>query len=313
MELRKDYILDKWVIISEGRGARPLDFNDLGEIKKKDCVFCAGNEDKTPKPVEEVLKDSKWKFRVIPNKFSAVDPEGNSKIETHNKFYTFSGGRGRHEVVIETREHGKNFGDIEVNDMVELFKLYNNRVRDMLKDENIKYVCLFKNQGKNAGASINHPHSQIISVALNPPYVSERIEAVKKFQNCPYCDIIKSEKDSHRRAYENDTFVSFCPYASLFNYELWVLPKEHKLTFDDFSDKELYDLASMLKTAVLKLEKQGIDYDIDYYYSPKGENLHFFIAIKPRIAIWAGFEVGYGIVINTVSPENAAKFYRGEL
>lgn len=313
MELRKDYFLERWVVISEDRGKRPSDFKDKEISKAKDCVFCAGNESKTPASLYELKKGKSWGVRVIPNKFSAVDPNGGHKIETHNRFYTFAGDYGKHEVVIETPRHGKNFGDLDAKDIVEIMKTYNLRINEMLKDEKIKYACLFKNQGKNAGASINHPHSQIISVAMLPPFIKQKVDAVKKFESCPYCDIIKSEKDSHRRAYQNESFVSFCPYASQFNYELWILPREHKKLFDHFDDKQLNDMAMIIKSAALKLEENNIDYDIDWYYSPLNDDLHFHVEIKPRIALWAGFEVGFGIVINSVSPENAAKFYRGEI
>ncbi len=313
MELRKDYILDRWVIVSQERANRPFDFKDDAINRKKECIFCEGNEDKTPPSIYELNEGKSWKVRVIPNKFSATDPNGNAEVQTHNRFYTFAGDHGRHEVIVETPKHGKDFGDLDVEQIVDVIKTYNLRINELSKDEKIKYVCLFKNQGKNAGASIDHPHSQMISTSMMPPIIQQKIDAIKKYPSCPYCDIIKSEKDSYRRCFENDSFVSFCPYASLFNYEVWLFPKNHKKLFGDFDDKELYDLASMLKSAAGKLEDKNIDYDVDFYYSPSGEDLHFHVEVKPRISTWAGFEMGFGIVINSVSPEDAAKFFRGEL
>ncbi len=148
MELRKDYILDRWVIVSEDRGKRPMDYVENKEVKNKECIFCAGNEIKTPPTIYDVKINGEWKVRVIPNKFSAVDPNGNPNVETHNRFYTFAGDHGRHEVVIEVPKHNKNFGDIEIEDLCEVIRTYNIRIKELLKDEKVKYVCLFKNQGK---------------------------------------------------------------------------------------------------------------------------------------------------------------------
>jgi UDPglucose--hexose-1-phosphate uridylyltransferase len=312
MELRKDYILDKWVIFSDKRKNRPFNFVKEKKQATKDCVFCAGNENKTPKTIYEVIENGKWKIRVIPNLFPAADPNGNPVISTHNKFYTFSSNYGKHEVIIETTEHGKGFASLSQEDIKKNIKVYNMRINELLKDKNIKYVCFYKNQGADAGASIDHAHSQIIAVSILPQAIAEKIAAIKKYESCPYCDIIASEKDSHRRVNENDSFVAFCPYASRFNYEVWILPKKHMRSMNDFSEKEYDDLADIYKKALGKLEEKNIDYDVDWFYSPENEDMHFHVEIKPRIQKWAGFEIGYGIIINEITPEDAAKFYRGE-
>lgn len=313
MELRKDYILNRWVIISENRAKRPSEFSIEKDVKRLYCSFCPGNEAQTPPETYKIEKDGKWQVRVIPNKFAAVDPKGDSLINTHNSYYTFAGDHGQHEVVIETPEHGKNFGDLPENEIADILKVYSKRIDELRNDSEIKYVCIFKNQGKSAGASIDHAHTQIISYAMIPPEIKDKTDSIKKYQHCPYCEIIAREKDSYRRCFENDSFLAFAPYASRFNYEVWIFPKEHILTFADFDDKKYRDMSSMLKIITQKLEKDNINYDIAYHYSPDKENLHFHVEVMPRIAIWAGFEVGFGITINTVSPETAAKFYRGEL
>ena len=312
MELRKDYILNRWVIISEARGKRPFQFvEDKTDLNVK-CPFCVGNESMTPNETYKLEKDGKWQIRAVPNKFSAVDPNGGTLISTHNTYYTFAGDHGEHEVVIETPDHGKHFGDLTCEEMIAVMNAYKLRINEFEKESNTKYVCVFKNQGKEAGASVNHAHSQIIALAMTPPILNEKIETIKKYPHCPYCEIISKEKDSYRRCFENDSFVAFTPYASRFNYEIWVMPKKHLKTFNEFDYKTYYDLSLILKEISLKLESKGISYNIEWYYSPKGEELHFHIEIMPRIALWAGFEIGYGITINSISPEIAAKFYRGE-
>lgn len=312
MELRKDYLLNRWVIVSENRGKRPDDFSPAKKGKQSSCVFCKGHEMQNPPDVYRSGKDGNWKIRVFPNKFPAVNPKGGSIIRVHNVYYESTGDHGAHEVIIETPKHGVNFGDLKKKDLVNIFKTYSLRINELNKDPAAKYTCLFKNQGKDAGASINHPHSQLISFAMIPPLVAEKLEAIKGYSHCPYCDIIKKEKNSSRRCYENNSFFSFSPYASRFNYEIWVFPKKHILTFNDFDDAMYSDLAEILKKICKRLERENIDFDIVWYYSPKGKDMHFHLEVMPRVAIWAGFEIGFGLTINTVSPESAAKFYRGK-
>jgi UDPglucose--hexose-1-phosphate uridylyltransferase len=316
MELRKDYILDRWIIISEGRGKRPSDNVKKEEIKSTSCAFCPGNEAQTPPEtmrISDNKKSKKWKIRVIKNKFAAVDLKGNPFIQTHNSYYTFSGDYGDHEIIIETPEHGKNFGELNITEINAILKVYAARIKALQQEPYTKYVALFKNQGREAGASLQHIHSQLISMAMLPPEVLNKLRAIKNYSFCPYCDIINREKNSDRRCFENNNFIAFTPYASRFNYELWIFPKAHIKTFDDLSEAHYTDLADMLKKATSKLEQYSIPYDLAWYYSPENENLHFHVEVMPRIAIWAGFEMGFGIEINTVSPESAAKFYLGEI
>jgi UDPglucose--hexose-1-phosphate uridylyltransferase len=152
----------------------------------------------------------------------------------------------------------------------------------------------------------------MISLGFIPNTIKEKLEAIKRYSYCPYCDIINKEKNSLRHCYENNSFIAFTPYASRFNYEIWIFPKNHIKTFNDFNDGMYEDLANILKKISQKLESMDFAFNVEYNYSPNNEDLHFHIEVMPRVATWAGFELGFGIEINTVSPETAGKFYRGE-
>ena len=230
-ELRKDYVTDDYVIIATERSKRPHDFIHKKEKKspKSKCPFCPENENMVPKPIVDEIKDDKgkWMIRVIKNKFPAVKPKGNPEIQTHNKYYTFADAYGQHEVVIETPVHGKELEDLPLEHIEKVIEMYIKRLKEISKDKQIKYAALFKNRGKDAGASISHSHSQIIAYNLFPTKIQRKLDAVKKYDKCPYCEIIESEKNSDRRCYENKDFVAFTPYASSFPFELWYLPKRH--------------------------------------------------------------------------------------
>ncbi len=318
MELRKDYILDRWVIIAPGRGKRPEEFKTNDDIYANDagpqkCFFCPGNESLTPSETGRVKDNSShWKLRWFPNRFPAVDRRGNPAVRNDNKYFTFSDAYGDHQVVVETKEHHKQLIDLSEDEIMDLLKVYSNRIDDMINQPNINYVCVFKNEGPKAGTSVVHSHSQIVSLNIIPPEVREKLDAVKKYPSCPYCDIIKIENKSFRHVHEDDTTVTFTPYASRFNFEVWIFPKNHYKTLVDFSQDELFDLAAAIKRVLRKMKEINANFNMVMFYAPKGDDLHFHIEILPRTATWAGFEFGTGVTINTVSPEDAAMFYRGE-
>lgn len=308
MELRKDYVLDRWVIISENRNYRP---NENKEKKKKRkvkfCPFCPENEAITPPEIYRLDEGDHWKIRAFENKFPAVALDGQAKIETHNKYFTFSNSYGKHEIIVETPEH-KPFSDLKSEEIKKVFDVYNLRIKELYKLPKIKYVQVFKNSGKKSGESIGHSHSQLIAYNKIPHWIEKEVEASEK--KCPYCEIIEIEKNSDRRCFENEFFVAFTPYASRFPYEIWIFPKEHIKNFDEMNNSKRLYLAEILKKVLMKLRKMDASYNYAIHYAPKDKDLHFHIEIYPRISIWGGFELGTGDIINTVSPEDAARFYR---
>lgn len=310
MELRKDYILERWVIISSGRGKRPFEFKKQEEKNEaKNCFFCPGNEKLTPPEIGRLGK-RKWRVRWFPNKFAAVEEQGDPAIRTDNKYFTFAAGYGTHEIIVETNDHKKQLSDLGLTEIKDVLKTYQERIKELSSKENIKYAAVFKNHGKDAGTSLVHSHSQIIAYNKIPTEVKEKLEAVKKYDHCPYCDIINIEKGSHRKCFENEHFAAFTPYAPRFHYEIWIFPKKHIKNITELNEEELISLAEIMKKILQKISAINASYNMELYYSPEKENLHFHIEITPRMAIWGGFELLTGDTINSVSPEEAAEFYR---
>ncbi len=310
-ELRKDYILDRWVIIASERAKRPQQFRreDVQE-EVKSCDFCPGSENATPPEVYRVEKNGTWQVRAFPNKFAAVKQEGDPVIHTDNVFYTYASNYGKHLVLTETPEHTKQLWDLDVEEIVLVLRGYIEMIYLMHDDPSIKYVTIFKNHKKEAGTSIVHSHSQIIGYNKVPEEVAREVEATKSYNFCPYCDVIQREKGSARRCFENENFVAFCPYASRFPFEVWILPKQHLTHLEDI--KDLHGLAAMMKTVLSKLKELNAPFNYVLHHSPTpADKLHFHIEIMPRLTTWAGFEMN-GTVINPQPPEEAARFYRGE-
>lgn len=310
-ELRKDYVLDRWVIIASERAKRPHEFRQEEAKEERGlCYFCPGNEKETPPEIYRIEKAGRWQVRAFPNKFPAVKQEGDPAIRTDNLFYTYAGNYGRHVVLAETPDHHQQLWDLGIEEIVLVLRAYLEMTYLMQEDTAIKYTAIFKNHKKEAGTSLVHSHSQIIGYNKVPEEIGREITAAKNYNFCPYCDIISRERNSLRRCFENDNFIAFCPYASRFPFEVWIFPKQHILHLEDI--KDLQGLASMLKTVLTKLKEINAPFNYVVHYSPtKEDNLHVHIEIMPRLTTWAGFEMN-GTVINPQPPEEAARFYRGE-
>ncbi|EOD01537.1 galactose-1-phosphate uridylyltransferase [Caldisalinibacter kiritimatiensis] len=325
-ELRKDPVTGKHVIIAIERGKRPSDLKETNEeIKPKSyvetCPFCVGNEEKTPPEIDRIENENEWVTRVVPNKFPALSMESECE-DSNQRLFWKKNGVGYHEVIIETRDHSKSLFNMEVNDFVNILKTYKKRYNELINKDEIKYVSIFKNYKKKAGASLEHSHSQAIALPLVPNLVKEELEASKKYfekyKRCIFCDIINEEiKDDKRIVINDDHFVVLAPFASIYNYELMIIPKAHQHSFKDITENELKMLAESMKEVFNRLNKVIGDFPFNMYIHtlPKGmekykKSYHWHIEISPRLSNHAGLELGSGIYINTVAPEDAVKNLR---
>jgi UDPglucose--hexose-1-phosphate uridylyltransferase len=311
IELRKDYILDRWSYIAADRGKRPKQFKKSEKnSNERVCYFCPGSEHLTPPEIGRVEYKNGWKIRWFLNKFPAVSEDSKSGITMSNSYYSGGGAFGYHEIIVETPDHNKQLADLSVNEIKKVLEVYSLRIRELSKKEGIKYVQVFKNSGAEAGTSLIHTHTQIVATSIIPGLVEKEIKAVKEYRECPYCDIVKQEENSGRFIYSNDNFICFAPYAPRFNYEVWIFPKKHKGTIVGLNSKELEDLSRSFKKVLSKLGKMNVPYNFYLHCSPKGEDLHFHFEIAPRMNKWAGFELATDSYVITTSPEDAAEFFR---
>ncbi len=326
-ELRKDPITGRWVIISTDRARRPGDFSrERVEIKGGFCPFCPGNEDKTPPEIlayragEGSRNGSGWNLRVVPNKFPVLGIEGDLDRQADGMFDKMNG-VGAHEVVIETPNHAETLPMMPLKRVEDMLWAFRDRILDLKQDRRFKYILVFKNHGEPAGASLEHPHSQIIALPILPKQVVEELEGAKRYftnkERCIFCDIIRQETEMGVRvAAENPDFVTLCPYAPRYPFETWILPKRHESAFENAPSKLYENLARMLRT-VLGKAVQVLDnpaYNLIIHSSPVQENTqdyyHWHLEIIPKLAKTAGFEWGTGFYINPTPPEEAARYLR---
>jgi UDPglucose--hexose-1-phosphate uridylyltransferase len=338
-ELRKDMLTGRWVIISTERSRRPDDFRPSAqaEIRRENlafCPFCPGNEAKTPPEVYSIRdNDSKpdqpgWKTRVVPNKFPALTPGSLPPRKTRGS-YQWMAGVGIHEVIIENPDHNVEMVDLPLDHLAEIIKVYRQRTIVIEQQLHYQYVQIFKNKGQEAGASLSHPHSQIIATPIVPKRIKEEVYGAERlfrnsFRECAICRQLREELQSGERlVLENESFVVMTPFASRFPFEMAIMPKRHSAFFRQIADEEITSLAEALKQALNRLKAQLSDPPfnlvfhqapnpqvaekawpgIDYYY-------HWHLEILPILTKVAGFELGTGFYINPVPPESAADYLR---
>ncbi len=303
-EIRKAYLLNKYVIIAPGRAKRPQDVKKEMVVRRtKACPFCVENI-KREKIVDEIKKHddaSAWQVLSLKNVFPAVSLD-------NDKAY------GVQEVIIETPEHTKELGELAVPEIEAVLKMYAKRTKAIALNKNIEYILCFKNQGSKAGASIIHDHSQVFATHILPPDIGEELRLAREYQKknktCAYCDLLKKELKSDRKIYEDKQVAAIAPYASEFSYEAWIFTKRHLDNIAELSEEEFTALAKIYKHILEKLRILDLSFNVFLHQVVSDKNQHFCMKIEPRESVWGGVELGSGVIINTVSPEDAAKFYR---
>ncbi|MFC1496275.1 galactose-1-phosphate uridylyltransferase [Candidatus Margulisiibacteriota bacterium] len=337
-ELRKCPITERWVVIATERSKRPTSFGGQTPDKKSQekCPLCGGREDQTPPEVIALRDDGSkpdtpgWKVRVVPNKFPALTSVGEVS-RTGIGLYDMMSGIGAHEVLIDTPDHFLGLADLETEQIENILWAYKERINAIAKDNRFRYTLIFKNYGKAAGASLAHPHSQLIATPITPRYVKLELQKARAYyqqkERCIYCDLLRQELSSQDRiVFENENFVVFAPFASRFPFELWLLPRRHHAFFHEIEDNEKKELAVCIKNIMWRLKKTLDDPPYNYvlhtspnpiprpgkpaYWGTLRYDFHWHIEIIPRLTKMAGFEWGSGLYINPISPEQAVKYLR---
>lgn len=324
-QLRKDPVTKRWVIIVHEKAKSPKDFPSAKpKAQTGKCPFCPGQESMTPPEVMSYREPNTlpnqqgWQVRVVPNRYPALQIEGDLD-RTGLGLYDMMNGVGAHEVIIETPIHDQGFEAYSKQHVLKIVSAYADRYRDLKRDRRFRYILLFKNSGAAAGASLDHPHSQLIATPIIPKRVMEEVEGARQYyyykERCVFCDIIRQELSAGNRIiHENESFVAFAPFASRFPFETWIAPKDHKASFGDIEEAELDNLAEMMSGTLRRLIKTLDQPPFNYiiHTSPCDEHcadyFHWHIEIMPRLTKVAGFEWGSGFYVNHVPPEDAAKY-----
>jgi len=324
-QLRRDPITGRWIIVNTEKSIAPDRFDYVEwPVKKgtKGCPFCPGNEKMTP---PEIIAHRRtggpnspgWWIRVVPNKYPALEIEGELAKEGIGVFDKING-IGAHEVIIDSPDHFTDLSDMDDKQVEEVIWAYLGRSIDLRRDKRFKYILIFRNYGMAAGASLEHPHSQLIALPIVPKRVNEEIKSANEYfeykERCVFCDLLRQElEDKERIIAENKHFLCFAPFVSRFPYEMWIIPKKHSSDFSLLEKEGVRPLGVILRDALHKLKVALNDppYNFIIHTSPinghEREDYHWHIEIMPKLVQVAGFEWGSGFYINPVAPEEVSR------
>lgn len=332
-ELRKDPLLGRWVAVLN-QSSSPSDYFLAPAVQnEKACIFCAGREAELPSEIMSVPNQhpdataGKWWTRVVPNLSPIFRVEGELDRKGEG-MYDKMNSIGANEIIIESPSHCVPPEDIGLDQMARVIRTYRDRMSDLEKDERLRYTLIYKNSGVSAGAIYSHPVSHLVSTPIIPKKVKEELDGAKQYfaykERCVFCDLIREElRFGSRVILETKNFVAFCPYASKFPFESWILPKRHHCAFQDIIADEVEDMALILSAVLKKLRTvfNGVAFNYFIHSAPNriprknhwhtlGEDFHWHLEIMPRLLRTSGFEWGSGLYVLTTSPEHAAKYLR---
>jgi UDPglucose--hexose-1-phosphate uridylyltransferase len=330
--MRQNVITGDWAIYAPARARRPHDLRlqaDSGaDLPAYDpqCPFCPGNEHQLPPIVMEMSSvrresDRPWQTRVVRNKYPVLTADSDVR-RVDRGVYAVMGARGRHEVLIETARHNEDLTSMSLEAVSAVIEMYHRRYAAVVDSEELTLV--FRNRGPRGGASLLHPHSQLIALAVVPPLLQRQEAGARDFYDrqgrCGYCEMLAQElAEGQRLLLKNESFVAFVPYAAAVPYETWIVPRRHAADFGAITDEETADLAPALREIVRRLRDRAGDPDYNYviHTAPKAAShapyLHWYLQIRPRTSMEAGFEIESGMHINASLPEDDAAALRGQI
>lgn len=324
-EFRQDLVSGDWVLFATGRSKRPHESENKkyenSYQPKEGCPF------ENPKASDQEIvgfypSEENWSVSVIKNKYPAVKQGACLPMRTSGPYEVFDA-VGFHEIVV-TRDHDKDFADLELDQISEVFKVFRDRYIKISEYECGNYISIFHNHGKEAGASIYHPHSQIISTPILPPYIMRSIRGSEDFyekNNKKVYDVmIEYEVEQKKRIVEeNEKFLAFCPFVSKKPYEIRIFPKKSNPRFEKISDEEILYLSSILKSVLNRMNRLLNNPPFFFFIhtatvkelsTAPSQNYHWHIEIVPCLTIDAGFQAAAGIEINITDPDKAAEDLR---
>jgi UDPglucose--hexose-1-phosphate uridylyltransferase len=337
-ELRFDPVSKDWVVIATGRARRPETFRaeprdaerKQWQTAQKECPFDDVSAQECPTfallhgkevelPAEGACVPGKWTAIALPNKYPAFAPRSSFTTRIIGP-YQAADGTGFHEVIV-TKDHSKDIPQFSAAQVRELIDVYHARYEGLKDEEFVNHISIFKNKGPRAGATVAHPHSQLIATPVTDPDVVGSLEGSLRYfeqkKECIHCIMLDwDRKDKQRVVYKNDRFTVVCPFASRVAFEMRIYPTKHLAYFERASESEREALADALLTAMKKLYKGLKDPDYNYFLhtAPADggnyDHYHWHWEILPKTSTWAGFELGSGIEISTIEPEKAAEFLR---
>ncbi len=326
VEIRKDYFTEKLSIVMPDHGLKP---GQVIPARTEKCNYCPGNEEMTlpadlvlVKRGDTLLKQTdsegdiikNWVVRVFPSKNPVVTPNA-SPLYGEAPHYS-EPAAGYHYVLVASPKHDQPFWKIDKEQWTNILASLQDKVRWLYAQKSVSYVLLYVSSVKGSTGTAAHPNIQIVTTPRVPPTVELEAETVQNSLNelgvCPMCQVVSTEAGGPRQILATDSFIAFTPWVSTHPYEYWIYPKHHQTSILKLSQREMMDLALMLRSTLGGMSKALDTPSFVMVFHSSSEKkttkqIHWHIEVYPATAKWTGLELGGGIYVNEVSPEATAQ------
>ena len=320
-QLRLNPLTGRWVTVATDRATRPgellAEFGPVEQGPSRACPFCPGNEEATPPALETYGPTGEWLLRVVPNRFPAFDGSGPLQVEHLGPLFAKAPATGIHEIVILSPEHNQSWADLDDRQAGLVMAALRDRMEDHAHDGGVRYSQAIVNHGRGAGASLAHPHAQLLGIPFVPGELLEELAGFRRFQGaCLMCATVEAERDAdYRVVAEQGDVVVIAPWWSGVPFELLVIPATHEGHLSEAAPGDLVAVGRAIRDALAMLRDHlgEIAYNVVFHTLPHhgDDPFHWHAHLLPRLHSLGGFEKGTGVPINIVSPEAACAFLTG--
>ncbi len=315
-QLRLDPLTGRWVVVSLDRAERPFAFVNRTMAVEADptrpCPFCPGHEESTPPALEAYGPGGQWQVRVVPNLYPAFQGSAPMVVSNLGPVFTQAPGSGIHEVIVISPEHQGSWADLSDAHAGLLMAALRDRMEEHSTMPGLRYSQAIVNCGREAGASIEHPHGQLLGMPFVPSEITDEQNGFERFEgNCLLCTVSDAEEDAgHRVMYADDRVLVVCPFWSGTPFEMLVIPRNHDAHLQRAEPQDLAAVGRSLRVALASLRHRlgDVPYNVVLHSAPYRAtgDYHWHVHVLPKVTTRAGFELGTGVLINVVAPELAA-------
>ena len=316
-QLRLNPLTGRWVTVAVERAARPGELISRQLPVESDpgrpCPFCPGNEEATPPALETYGPSGGWLVRVVPNLFPAFEGHEPLRVQNLGPVFTQATASGVHEVLVFAPEHDASWADLDDKHAGLAMAAIRDRMEDHARRSTVRYTQAIVNAGREAGASLEHPHGQLLGVPFVPGEIAEEEAGFRRFEgSCLLCTTVEAEAQAgHRVVHDDERVLVVCPFWSGAPYEMLVIPRTHEVHLENTAPADVVAVGRAIRDALRLLRAQVGDtsYNLVFHTAPHHHEgpFHWHVHIVPRLTSLAGFEQGTGVMINIVAPELAAR------
>jgi UDPglucose--hexose-1-phosphate uridylyltransferase len=317
-QLRLNPMSGRWVTVATDRATRPGDFAprrlDVESDPGRPCPFCPGHEESTPPALESYGPEGSWRVRVVPNLYPAFSGDEALAVDNIGPVFTQAQASGIHEILVLSPEHDSGFADVDDRQAGLIMAALRDRFEEHARHPNVRYTQAIVNHGREAGASLSHPHGQLLGIPFVPGEMADELAGFMRFgEACLLCTTVEAELSAHHRVVlADERVVAFAPFWSGTPYELLIIPRHHGGHLAHAEPRDLAAVGRAIRDAAARVRRTvgDVAYNVVFHTAPhhhRDDRYHWHVHLTPRVTSTAGFEQGTGVLINIVAPEVAAQ------